>query len=114
MRGDRNGALIEMQPETTEEGKQQGLALAYYAVGNVAESDTVLARMVREHAEDNAWGIAVGYEFRGQSDEAMHWLERAYAQKDSSLFLVKGYLPLKGLQNDPRFKAFLRKMNLPE
>jgi hypothetical protein len=53
------------------------------------------------------------YGFRGQSDEAMYWLERAYAQKDPSLYQVKSYLPLKGLAEDPGFKAFLRKMNLP-
>ena len=51
---------------------------------------------------------------RGQSDEAMHWLERAYAKKDFGLFLVKGDPLLKSLEVDPRFKAFLRKMNLPE
>lgn len=43
----------------------------------------------------------------------MQWLERAYAQKDPSLYYVKGDLPLKSLERDPRFATFLRKMNLP-
>jgi hypothetical protein len=72
--------------------------------------------MLHEDADGNAFGIAEVYAFRGQSDEAMHWLERAYAQKDSSLFLIKGDLPLllKNLKPDPRYKALLRKMKLPE
>ncbi len=44
----------------------------------------------------------------------MHWLERAYAQKDPDLVYLKAELPEKSLAADPRFKAFLRKMNLPE
>jgi hypothetical protein len=52
--------------------------------------------------------------FRGQSDEAMHWLERAYTQEDALLRNIKGDLALRSLESDPRYKAFLRKMNLPE
>ena len=44
----------------------------------------------------------------------MHWLERAYTQKDSGLVYVRVDLPLKNLEGDPRYKAFLRKMNLRE
>ena len=58
--------------------------------------------------------VAEAYAFRGQPDEAMHWLERAYAQKDLGLFIVKGDPLLKNLVGDARYKAFLRKMNLPE
>ena len=35
-------------------------------------------------------------------------------QKDPSLYLFKGDPLLKNLESDPRHKAFLRKMNLPE
>jgi tetratricopeptide (TPR) repeat protein len=113
-RGDRDGALLEMQQETTDYGQQMGLTLVYHALGRNAESDAVLEGMLKEQSEGNAFGIAEMYAFRGQSDEAMHWLERAYVQKDPFLFYVKGDPPLKTLEADPRFKAFLRKMNLPE
>ena len=113
-RGDRDAALLEMQQETSDEAQQGGLAMAYHALGRKADSDAALARMLKEQAAENAFGIAEVYAFRGQSDEAMHWLERAYAQKDASLYIIKGDLPLKSLAADPRFKAFLRKMNLPD
>jgi hypothetical protein len=46
--------------------------------------------------------------------QAFQWLERAYAQKESDLQYIKGDLPLKNLEGDPRYKAFLRRMNLPQ
>jgi tetratricopeptide (TPR) repeat protein len=113
-RGERDAALLEMQQETADDAKQQGLAMAYYALGRRAESDAVLATWLQEYANTEAFQIAEVYAFRGQPDEAMHWLERAYAQKDSGLFTVKGDPPLKSLEADSRFKAFLHKMKLPE
>jgi tetratricopeptide (TPR) repeat protein len=113
-RDDREGALLAMQQETTEGARQAGLAIAYYALGRKTESDAALARAIKEHADLFAFEIAAAYAFRGESDSAMHWLERAYTQKDSGLVYVKVDLPLKNLEGDPRFNAFLRKMNLPE
>jgi hypothetical protein len=37
--------------------------------------------MLNERAD--AYTIALVYAFRGQSDEAMYWLKRAYGQKDA-------------------------------
>ncbi len=113
-RGDRDGALLEIQKEPTDDGKQIGLAMAYYALGRRADSDAALARMIKEQADGNAYGIAEVYAYRGQYDEAMQWLERAYSQKDPFLFYVKAEIAPTMPANDLRFKAFLRKMNLPE
>jgi TolB-like protein len=114
LRGDREGALLQMQRETTDEGKQQGLAIVFNALGRRMESDAHLAGMLRDQADGNAMGIADVYALRGQPDEAMHWLERAYVQKDPELYVVKCEAELQSLRTDPRYKAFLKKMNLPE
>jgi hypothetical protein len=58
--------------------------------------------------------IAEAHAFRGNKDRAFEWLERAYAKRDSDLYYVKGDPLLRNLESDPRYKAFLRKMNLPE
>ena len=113
-RGERDGALLEMQRVNADDGQQSGLAIVYYALHRKADSDASLARLLKEHAAESPYLIANVYAFRGQSAEAMRWLERAYAQKDSGLVYVKAELPLRSLQEDTRFKAFLRKMNLPE
>ena len=113
-RGDHNAALLEIQQVTADDGRQAGLAMVYHALHREADSDAALARLVKEHADDGAYMISNAYAIRGQSDEAIHWLERAYAQKDSGLYYVKVEMPLKSLETDARFKAFLKKMNLPE
>lgn len=113
-RGHDDAALLEMQQETSDEVRQAGLAMVYYALGNKVDFDAALARMLKEQGAENAFEIANVYAFRGQSEKAMDWLERAYVQKDTNMFLMKSYLPLKNLAGNSRFKAFLRKMNLPE
>jgi hypothetical protein len=39
---------------------------------------------------------------------------RRRSDRDEYLFAVKGAPLLKNLEGDPRYNAFLRKMNLPE
>jgi tetratricopeptide (TPR) repeat protein len=112
-RGDPRVALLEMQKEQQEVAQLSGLAMVYQALDRTADADAALTRLIKEQANDNAFQIANVYAFRGQFDEAMRWLERAYAQKDFSLYLIKAWLP-PNLVADPRYKAFLRKMNLPE
>jgi hypothetical protein len=63
--------------------------MAYHALGKNAESDAALASLIKAHANDYAFGIAEAYASRDRPDDAMHWLERAYAQKDSGLVYVK-------------------------
>jgi hypothetical protein len=53
------------------------------------------------------------YGFRNESGEAFEWLDRAYAQRDGGLIAVKVDPMLKSLHGDPRFAAFLKKLNLP-
>jgi hypothetical protein len=57
--------------------------------------------------------IADAYAYRGELDQAFTWLERAYRQKDTVLYLIKSDPFFKKLDGDPRYKAFLRKMKLP-
>jgi len=113
-RGDRDGALREIEQEAISDAKQQGLALIYYALGRKADANAALAALIKEEADGSAFSIAQVYAFRGQSDEAMHWLERAYGQKDPFLWQIKSISLMKRLETDPRYKAFILKMNLPE
>jgi hypothetical protein len=52
--------------------------------------------------------------YRAEPDVAFAWLDRAYRQKDATLYAIKSDPPFKNLEPDPRYKAFLRKMGLPE
>jgi TolB-like protein/lipoprotein NlpI len=107
-------ALDAMRQETVDGGRDAGLAIVYYAMGRKAEADEALARFTKDHANDRAYRIAQIHAYRGDGDKAFNWLDRAYRQKDVDLWFFIGNLPFKALESDPRYKAFLRKMNLPE
>jgi tetratricopeptide (TPR) repeat protein len=113
-RGEHDRVLDEMRKEPTDDGRQIGLAIAYHALGRKAYSDAALAQMIREHAQGDAFGIAEAYAYRGQYDEAMNWLNRAYAQKDPFMSYVGAEIEPLLPAGDPRLKAFMRRMNLPE
>jgi hypothetical protein len=88
-------------------------AIAYYALGRKKESDAALSTLITKYHAGGAFQIAEVYAFRNQSDEAFEWLDRAYAQRDSGLIGTKVDPLLKNLHSDPRFAAFLKKLNLP-
>ena len=69
--------------------------------------------MIAKYQAIDHYLIAEAYAFRNQSDEAFEWLERAYAQRDSNLIGTKVDTLMKSLQNDQRFDALLKKLNLP-
>jgi hypothetical protein len=54
------------------------------------------------------------YAFRGDHDLALRWPKRAYQQKEFALITIVGEPLFKNIADDPRYQAFLRKMNLPE
>jgi TolB-like protein len=114
MEGRPQDALSEIQKETPVGGRAAGLVLVYQALHRNKEADAELTQLEGEHAADMAMWIAEAHAFRGQKDQAFTWLERAYAQKDIWLWTIKGDPLLKNLQAEPRYKALLRKMNLPE
>jgi TolB-like protein/DNA-binding winged helix-turn-helix (wHTH) protein len=88
-------------------------AITYYALGRKKESDATLTATIAKYHESDAYGIAEDYAFRNQSDEAFEWLDRAYSQRDGGLIATKVDPILKSLHNDPRFVAFLKKLNFP-
>ena len=106
-------ALEELQNEPDDLSRLDGLVVIYPALHRIKDADTALARLEATHSQDDALTIAQAYAFRRQKDQAFKWLESAYAQKDGGLWLIKGDPLLKNLEEDPRYAAFLRKMNLP-
>jgi TolB-like protein/DNA-binding winged helix-turn-helix (wHTH) protein len=113
-RSQPQGALAEMRKEPFDAARLIGSAMAYFALRAKAESDAALAQMLKNYAASTAAGIAAIYAFRGESDEAFKWLDRAYEQKDPLLYRIKFTPEFDGVHGDPRYKAFLKKMNLPE
>jgi TolB-like protein/Flp pilus assembly protein TadD len=114
MEGRATEALAEMQQESGPGAQALGLALAYHALHRDMDADAALSRLKAENGSDSAFSIAEAYAFRKQKDAAFEWLDRAFAQRDNGLYSLKGAPLLRNLEGDPRYKAFLRKMNLPD
>jgi tetratricopeptide (TPR) repeat protein len=77
------------------------LAFGYYSAGQFSE------------AEANALKVT---ELLGERDQAFSWLERANQRHDSELVGIPPITvdpDIKSLRGDSRYKALLRKMNLP-
>ena len=105
-------AMVRQEPD-------KAIRLWFYpvflqAAGHQAEADEALQAQVAQWAETGAFFVATTYAYRGDHDRALEWLERAYRQKDATLDEIVGEPLFGSLADDPRFKAFLRKMKLPE
>jgi len=114
LRGELEAARAEMEQESEGGFREECLALLYHALGQRAESDRALERATNARANTDPYSIAEIHAFRDEADLAFSWLERAYAQKAPNLDSIKSDPFLKSIERDPRFKAFLKKMNLPE
>lgn len=115
LRGEHAAALAEMQRETVAATRLMGFALIYHAMGRGAESDAALREMENVAASElNPFWFAAVHAYRGEIDQAFSWLNRAYQAHDFYLIDMKGFPLLKNLEPDSRYRAFLRKMNLPE
>jgi TolB-like protein/Flp pilus assembly protein TadD len=112
--GKFDAALAQMQRATPDGGADAGIALVYHAMKRTAEADAALVRAINAYAEHWAYVIAQVHAYRGEIELALAWLDRAHRQKDVALYRLKGDPLLRNLETDPRYKAFLLKMNLPE
>jgi TolB-like protein/DNA-binding winged helix-turn-helix (wHTH) protein/Tfp pilus assembly protein PilF len=113
LQGRPQDALLEIERVHYAPYRAHLYALTYHALGREKESDAALSELITKYHASNAFEIATIYAFRNQTDEAFEWLDRAYAQRDPSLMSTKMDPLLKNLHNDPRFAAFLKKLNLP-
>lgn len=105
-------ALAEMSLEPHPGGRLSGIALAYHGQQRSDESDGALTTLVTHHADEMALRIAEVHAFRGEADQAIQWLERAYRQRDFELYLINGNALLARVQRDLRYVGLLRQMRL--
>jgi tetratricopeptide (TPR) repeat protein len=113
MQGKPKEALAMVQQEADEEERLAYLAVVLQAAGRQAEADEALQAQIAQWADTRAYYVAQTYAYRGENELALQWLERAYVQKDAALNEILGEQLFKGMADDPRYKAFLRKMKLP-
>jgi TolB-like protein/Tfp pilus assembly protein PilF len=114
--------LLEHRPvEALEAARHNGdpmfqrmtLAMAHHDLGDLAASDRALEELVKRSSQVAAIQIAEVHAWRGDRDRAFEWLDRAFAQRDGGMGLVRWAPTLRGLRGDPRYVDLLRRLNLP-
>jgi TolB-like protein len=107
-------ALPEAEREPDEWSRNEMLAMIYHALGRHSESDRILAHLEELPAGVGPFDVAMVHASRGETDPAFKWLDRALAERDPSLFVIKGNLGVwPTIAQDPRYAAALRKIGLP-
>jgi TolB-like protein/Tfp pilus assembly protein PilF len=90
------------------------LAAAEHALGHDERSQAILADLIEKHPRRASYVIAKAYGYSGNAALAFEWLNRAFSAQAKLLTDVKSEPAFRALHGDPRYKAFLKKMNLPE
>jgi TolB-like protein len=110
LKGDAQGALKEIEQETSELWKMVGLPMAYHALGRKADSDAALAALIAKWEKDASSNIAYVYAFRGEGDKAFEWLDKAVEYGDPGVSDVVSESLFDKIHADPRWLPFLRKV----
>ena len=106
-------ALARYEQISTGWARLTGIALAEHDLGDATESQAALEELIRADAGDSPYQIAQVYARRRELDRAFEWLERAFALPDIGLIYVKSDPLLRNLHGDPRYRALLKRVNLP-
>jgi TolB-like protein len=106
-------ALVVVQQEADEGARLWFLPMILQAAGHPAEADAALQSLISRWGDTRAYYVALNYAWRSDHDRTLEWLERAYQQRDSGMLEIMGEPLFKPIAHDPRFIAFLKKMNLP-
>ncbi|HSG00622.1 MAG TPA: hypothetical protein VLA20_05805 [Vicinamibacterales bacterium] len=81
------------------------------ALGYAVAMTRAAASLAQRSAQSTQ--IARTYAFAGEKDAALEWLEKAYADGDSTMVYLQVDPTFDVLRDDPRFQALLRRMNFP-
>ena len=112
--GHVDAASAAVEREATEYYRLEGRAIVAFANKRMADSDLALRQLIDKYHSNAAIQVAQVYAYRGERAKAFEWLDRSIEQQDPGLVNVMTDPLFLSLHGDPRFKAVLRKVNLPE
>ncbi|HUS09636.1 MAG TPA: hypothetical protein VMZ30_04145 [Pyrinomonadaceae bacterium] len=104
--------VISLEGETTSTLCYLGFALAMS--GKRSEAQAILAKLKSGKEYVSPAELAVLYVGLGDSEGALASLEKAYAEHDLQIGLLKVDPNLDSLRSDPRFQDLMRRVGLPQ
>ncbi len=92
----------------------QGATLSYaYAVsGDKIKAKTELIKTLTEYRDQSPYNIARVYIALNSYSEALDYLEKAYAQRDIWMYVLKVDPTFDPIRNEPRYRELMQKMRL--
>ena len=112
--GHLDAASAVVERDSGDYYRLEGRAIVAFAKKRLAESDAALQQLIAKYHSTAAIQIAQAYVYRGERAKAFEWLDHAIAQQDPGLVNVMTDPLFASLRGDPRFKAVLHNMNLPD
>jgi len=106
-KGQAEAALIALESSLSAAMSLIGEAMAYYALGRQVESDVALAELIEKHQKGTAYNIAYVMAYRGETDRAFEWLDKAIEYNDSGVSRIAVTPWFDNIHNDPRWPLFL-------
>jgi len=110
--GRPNEAFAEVRQEPEPTWRLFGETLIYHDLGEKKEADAALRDFIAKYSDDSAYQVASAFAYRGETENAFKWLDKAYARRDTGLSDVKVDPLLNRVRKDPRYAALLNKMRL--
>jgi len=91
------------------------LICAYARAGKMREARLVLEE-IKQYSQQNYFpsdDMATSYACLGEPDQAFTWLEKAFQERSGRVSYLKVDRAYDSLRDDPRYRDFLRRLNLP-
>ncbi len=118
LKGELDAALAETERQTGYLSRAASLATTHYALGNGEQSDEILADLIENVEDVRPYGgyrsVATVYGYRGDTDNAFEWLNRAQEADTGELIYILSSRAFFSLHSDPRWQPLLKKLNLLE
>lgn len=106
--GQPEAARAAMQEEGFDAFHNLGLAMIEHTLGRPEASNAALNAVVEKYEHHAAYNIAYVHAWRGETDLAFDWLDKAVEFNDPGLSEIPGWPLFENLHDDLRWAAFMR------
>lgn len=119
-KGDNQRAITELEKAAATSSNTPlmvaGLGHAYAVAKKTAEARAVLNQLLEQSKRQyvSPFYIALIYAGLGENEQAMDWLDKAYADRSNGLVFLKVDPEWDSLRSNPRFQALLVKLHLSD
>jgi len=110
--GDAQAALEAAEQEQELFYRLMAQESVFHAMGRQEEADSTLEQLMRDHAEEGAYNIALTLACKGEIDRAFEWLGKALEYSDAGLPEILTQPESVNLHHDPRWGELLTRIGM--